>query len=93
MFDALMLKTPDLQGLRMAVSVSQKWWPMDKPQIIGFWYLPYRKVDIRLFISRVCFLLRMEMETVSTGEVYPEMLVMWCATEGKNTPYGKMMGL
>jgi len=32
------------------------------------------------------------MENVRIGEVHPQMLVMWCATEGKNTSYGKMDG-
>lgn len=50
-FDALMLKTPDLQGLRMAVSVSRKQWHMNESQIIGLWHMAYRKVDIKLFIS------------------------------------------
>lgn len=66
MFDALMLKTPDLQGLRTAVSVIKTLWQMNKLQIKGQWYLVYRKLDIRQLISHVCFLLRMEMEIVSS---------------------------
>lgn len=73
-FDALMLKTPDLQGLRTAVSIFQKLWHMNTLQIVGCWYLTYRKLDIRLLISGACFLLRVEMEIVSTGEFYTQLL-------------------
>lgn len=40
-FDALMLKTPDLQGLRTAVSVIKTLWHMNKLQIKGngTWYI------------------------------------------------------
>jgi len=65
-FDALMLKTPDLQGLRTAVSVTEKRCHVNKLQIKGQRYLVCRKLETRLLISHVCFLLRMEMEIVSS---------------------------
>lgn len=54
----------------------------------GQWYLVYRKLDIRLLISHVCFLLRMEMEIVSSRWILrtaPGMDCVLCCSGEEHT--------
>lgn len=80
-FDALMLKTPDLQGLRTAVSAPNPL-GMDKLQIKGNG-AGEQGAGYGLLIPHACSPLGMEME-VGAGTKLSQELLVWlcCAAEG-----------